>query len=267
MLNFDPSPSRGLIHQDGSRTRPAASIILDTGDDLENTRAAVESILAGTLTHTELILLDSGNEPDLNTYLNSVKERREICHLVLAAPEENPAERLNRALALAEGRHIVLADRHARVATGWLDALVGVAELNPEAGLVGPVTNGMVGMQQMAAVDYDTLTGDGLEAFALRQMLDHSSEHMRTLRLGGFCLLIKREVLARLGGLDRRFDGGFYEFNDYSLRAQMAGYQCLIARGCFVHQERQTSDLLVQEERLLQLENQWEIFKRKWAFP
>jgi len=267
MLNFDKTPSRGLIHQDGARTRPAATIILDTGDEQAGTRGAVESILKGTLAHTELLLLDSGTDPELNTYLNSVVERHEACQLILAAAEENPAERLNRALAAAEGRHVVLVDRKIRVATGWLDALLGVAEMNPDAGLVGPVTNGLNGMQQVAAVDYDTLTGDGLEAFAMRQMLNHGSGHMRTLRLSGFCLLIKREVLARLGGLDRRFDGGFYEFNDYSLRAQMAGYQCLIARGCFVHQEPRVADPLLKEERLLQLELQWEIFKRKWGIP
>ncbi len=283
MLHPDGAPARGLIGREGPRSRPAASIILDAGDDLRNIRDAVENILAGTLTHAELILLDSGADPDLPAYLNAVAPRRLTCRLLPTATGENrnehlnQAERLNQALAVAEGRHLVLMDGRARVATGWLEALVGVAEMNPEAGLVGPVTNGLEGMQQIGIAGLGTLVrghgnddarpGDDLEAIALRQMLNHSGDHVRTLRLGGFCLLIKREVLVRLGGLDRRFDGGLYEFNDYCLRAQMAGYQCLIARGCYVHQEGPAPAAPAGQERLLQLETQWAIFKRKWGIP
>lgn len=267
MLSFQDGTARGLVHHHGARTQPGATLILDRQDDLAATRSTVESVLVHTQTPHQLFLLDTGTDPGLNLYLKSVVERHEDCQLLLVDDRESRADSINRALAMATGRHIVLLDGGIQTGPGWLDTLVGVAELNPEAGLVGPVTNRMSGLQQMSAVDYDTLTGEGFAAFALRQMLDHASDMLETPRLSGFCLLVKRDLLARIGGLDPRFEGGFYEFNDLSLRARVAGYRCLIARGCFVHQEPAAVDPRAKEEVRTLIEIQWEIFKRKWGIP
>jgi tetratricopeptide (TPR) repeat protein len=51
----------------------------------------------------------------------------------------------------------------------------------------------------------------------------------------GFCLLIKREVLERVGLLDERFGTGCFEDDDYCLRAVQAGFRAVIAREAFVH--------------------------------
>ena len=40
----------------------------------------------------------------------------------------------------------------------------------------------------------------------------------------GFCLLIRRTVIDRIGVLDERFGIGCFEDDDYCLRAIQAGY-------------------------------------------
>lgn len=266
-LDFQDARARGLIRAEGARSQPGASIILDADDNLEATRRAVDSVVRNTAAPHELLLLDSGRDAELNRYLTSVADQHPGCQLILADPNASRAENLNRALVMTKGRHVVLLENRVEVASGWLDTLVGVAELCPDAGLVGPMTNGFAGMQQAGGIDYDTQTGDGFESYALGQMLNHSSDRVRTIRLSGFCLLIKRELLARIGGLDPIFQGGYYEFNDYSLRAQMAGFLCQIARGCFVHQNKGAQPPAVDEQQMIQIEMQWELFKRKWKIP
>ncbi len=267
VLNFQSAPARGMVAPEGGANKSAASVILNTGDDLELTRRCLAALLNNTDACHDLLVMDSGTNLALNEYLSHVARQHTQVQLLLSGDGANEAQAMNQALNLSEGRHVVMLDRRVVVTSGWLETLIGTADMTPRAGMVGPVTNRMNGMQQVPAVDYDINTLDGLESFATRQMMTHSSDHSRTLRLGGFCLLIKRELLARIGGLDPRFDGGLYEFNDYSMRAHMAGYECVIARGCFVHCQPMGTTVVAQTDKMMQLEIQWEIFKRKWNIP
>jgi len=247
--------------------KPSASVIINTHDDLEMTRRCVNALLDHTDPCHELLLLDSGTDLAMNEFLTEVASRHSQFQLVVCGDDSSEASAMNQALSLSEGRHLVMLDRRVVVTPGWLETLVGTADMNPRAGMVGPVTNRMNGIQQVPAVNYDIETLDGLDAFSTNQMMNHASDNIRTLRLGGFCMLIKRELLVRIGGLDTRFTGGFYEFNDLSMRAHMAGYECLIARGCFVHYQPTGTAVVVNADRMMQLEIQWEIFKRKWNIP
>lgn len=267
VLNFQSAPARGMESPEGAASKSGASVIIKTDDNLEMTRRCITTLLDNTDPCHEILVMDSGTNMDLNEYLSGVARQYSQFQLLVSGECSSEAQAMNQALNLSEGRHIVLLDHRVVVTPGWLETLIGTADMNPRAGMVGPVTNHMNGMQQVAAVDYDIDTLDGLDAFSTRQMMQHSSDHSRTLRLGGFCLLIKRELLARIGGLDTRFDGNFYEFNDYSMRAHMAGYECLIARGCYVHYQPTGTGVVVAAERMMQLEIQWEIFKRKWNVP
>lgn len=267
VLNFQKAPSRGMLSTEGSATKASASVIINTHDNLEMTRRCITALLDHTDPCHELLVLDSGTNLELNEYLSGVARSHSQFQLIMGGDETSEAAAMNRALNMSEGRHIVLLDHRAVVTPGWLSTLTGIADLNPRAGMVGPVTNRMNGMQQVPAVDYDVDSLDGLDSFSTRQMIAHASDRTRTIRLGGFCLLIKRELLARIGGLDDRFDGGFYEFNDYSMRTHMAGYECLIARGCYVHHQPSGTAVVVEADRIMQLEIQWEIFKRKWNIP
>jgi GT2 family glycosyltransferase len=267
VLNFQAASARGMVDPDGRSAKAAASVIVSTNDDLALTRQCLTALLANTDPCHEILILDSGTDLDMNTYLSAVARQNSQIQLVASGDSTNEAQTVNQALSLCEGRHIVLLDRQVVVTPGWLETLIGTAEMNPRAGLVGPLTNKMNGLQQVSAVDYDTTTLDGLGTFATRQMMQHASKSSRTMRLGGFCLLIKRELLARVGGLDTRFDGGLYEFNDYCLRVHMAGFECLIARGCYVHHQQSEKKTEVGVDPMMQLEIQFEIFKRKWKVP
>ncbi len=266
-INFQTTRARGTVDPDGQRNKPEASVIIPTMADLAATRRCVTALLENTDPCHELILLDSGTDLEMKQYLGEVARRHSHCQVVVGGDETTEVQMTNQAFGMCQGRYVVMLDRQVVVTTGWLETLMATAEMNPQAGLVGPVTNRMNGMQQVPAVDYDVETLDGLKQFASRQKMKHVGNQNKTTRLGGFCLLIKRELLARIGGLDSRFDGGFYEFNDYSMRAHMAGYDCLIARGCYVHHQIADPSAIITQERMMHLEIQWEIFKRKWNVP
>jgi O-antigen biosynthesis protein len=58
---------------------------------------------------------------------------------------------------------------------------------------------------------------------------------METERLGGFCLMLKREVLNRIGSLDQWSDLGLFDTDILSAKAREAGYTLAVCRDLFIH--------------------------------
>jgi GT2 family glycosyltransferase len=244
-----------------------ASVVVVTGDNLAETRVCVEALLAHTDEVHEIVAVDRGSTDGTAEYLARTLESRPNSLVIHGDRTMGPALAHNRGLAAARGKHVVLLSSQAVVTSRWLEILTATADLHGQAGLVGPVTNRAAGVQQIGQVDYDTASLRGLQSFAALLADGNAGSSRRAPRLSGFCLLIKRELMARIGGLDERFELGNYEDNDYCLRAHLAGYECLVAGGCYVHRGGTAEFTDEQIRHLTRIQQQWEIFKDKWGLP
>jgi GT2 family glycosyltransferase len=244
-----------------------SSVVVLTHNALDYTKACLHSVLRHTDSHHELILVDNGSTDGTVEYLQQIILSRPGSRLILNQENLGFAGGNNQGLAAARGKHIILLNSDAVVTAGWLERLVETAEEYPRAGLLGPVTNNISGMQKLTSVGYDEANLSGLSEFAVDCGRCHDGRVERALRLTGFCLLIKRELLARIGGLDERFGQGNYEDNDYCLRAHLAGYESLIVRSCFVHHFGGASFQAAGVDYDAQIRRQWEIFRSKWKIP
>jgi O-antigen biosynthesis protein len=54
-------------------------------------------------------------------------------------------------------------------------------------------------------------------------------------KLSGFCLLMKRAVYDKIGGLDERFGLGLFDDDDLAERARWAGFDLAVAHDLFMH--------------------------------
>ncbi len=80
----------------------------------------------------------------------------------------------------------------------------------------------------------------------------------------GFCMLIKREVLDRIGGLSEEVERIFFEDEDFCMRAQQVGYQCVVAEAAYVyHAEHKTVRKMPEREALFAKNKAW--CDRKWG--
>src|SRR5260370_40393634 len=115
----------------------------------------------------------------------------------------------NQGLQRARGRYVVFLNNDTIVTEGWLEGLVRWSLFEwPKVGMVGPVTN-FSSQPQQIGVDYQELSG--LPGFAVRQRNKFANQAQRVERLTGFCLLVRREVLDKIGGFDERFGLGFFD--------------------------------------------------------
>ncbi len=153
------------------------------------------------------------------------------------------------------------------VTPGWLERMISCAEKKPEIGIVGPRSNYVSGPQLVEGVDYDTQTLNGLIEFSNKFADDHAGQAQQILRVVGFCMLIKRAVIDKIGGMDDRYGLGNFEDDDFSLRATIAGFQSWIAQDCFIHHFGNRTFIGEKVDLNKSLHKNWGIFKDKWGLP
>ncbi len=153
------------------------------------------------------------------------------------------------------------------VTPGWLESLVLAAERSPRIGLAGPVTNNISGPQRLQSVGYDQKSLCGLDDYAQLLRAHNANDFTQIWRVVGFCMLIKRQLIENIGGLDLRYGRGNFEDDDYCIRAGAAGYAAVIVHDSFVHHYGSQAFAASKCDYGNQLHQNWEIFKDKWGLP
>jgi GT2 family glycosyltransferase/2-polyprenyl-3-methyl-5-hydroxy-6-metoxy-1,4-benzoquinol methylase len=205
------------------------SIVIVTHNGLEFTRPCIESVKAYTDEPFEFVFIDNGSTDGTLAYL-----RREP-HAALVANVTNrgfPAA-VNQGILASRGRQVLLLNNDVVVTTGWLRRLLDALRQEPGAGLVGPLTNWPESPQQIDAGYRDDLLD--LDRFAFAWGRAHQAQRIDLGELIGFCLLIDRPVIERIGLMDEEFGIGQCEDKDYSSRAKQAGFRTLLAKDAYVH--------------------------------
>ncbi len=241
-----------------------ASVVVLVWNALEYVRRCADSLLEHTGEDCELIFVDNGSQQETLAYLAELDGRCERAKVIYNGENLGFAAGNNIGMAAAGGRYICLLNSDAVVTDGWLDRMITAAESRPGVGLVGPVTNSITGGQKLEAVDYDQDTLAGLEDFAATHAAAQAGKIESALWVVGFCVLIKREVIERIGGLDEGFGRGNYEDTDYCLRAFLAGYSSVVAKDSFVHHFGSRSFQAGGVDYDRELDEKFQIFRRKW---
>jgi GT2 family glycosyltransferase len=75
-----------------------------------------------------------------------------------------------------------------------------------------------------------------VQSYAKEFALENKGKWVATDRLGGFCLLLKRDVIKRIGpDLDKFTDLSLFDTDILSAKARQAGYNLAVCRDLFVH--------------------------------
>jgi glycosyltransferase involved in cell wall biosynthesis len=247
-----------------------ASVIIPCWNQLEFTRQCVRALLRHTRPPWELIVVNNGSTDGTGDYLAGLQDASPVPVTVVA----NSINRgfpgaINQGLSEARGEYLVLMNNDVVVTDGWLDQLVALTGVRPErpqveqlparcppppapplqggeicgsvsgregmacVGLAGPMSNYAAPPQLVDDVPYHDM--HEMHAFARTWRDEHRGKWFTVPKLSGFCLLIKRAVYDKIGGLDERFGLGFFDDDDLAERARRAGFELAVARDLFVH--------------------------------
>ena len=255
---LEANSSVGFVKTSQAAQSGLTSIVILTHNQLEATRACLESIRRCTDERYELIVVDNASTDGTVAYLQAQGDVR----LIVNAENRGFPAAANQGIQAAVGRQVLLLNNDTIVTPGWLTRLLRALDSDRRIGLVGPCSNRVSGPQQVP-VHYDS--DDSLDGFAWDWGKEHDGVIEDVDRLVGFCLLIRREVIDAIGLLDERFGLGCFEDDDYCLRAIQAGFRAVIARDAFVHHDGgRTLRASGVDFASLMRENQAK-FRAKWA--
>ncbi|MDA8198549.1 MAG: glycosyltransferase family 2 protein [Thermaerobacter sp.] len=241
---------------------PRVTIVMLAWNHVEMTAEAVGHVLMNAALPTQLVIVNNASTDGTRAFLDRLPRQLGMVTVQRVDNLVNvgfPAG-VNQGLALADGDYVVLLNNDVLVPRQWDRDLVEAFESHPELGLIGPVTNRVTGPQQRSA------------PYALPEFLDYAAlwrsqggHAVKPVpRLVGFCLMARREVLERIGGLDARFSPGMFEDDDWGVRAQMAGYLLGICTRVYVHHVGSVSFGEDLDGTRTLLRHNGRLFQRKW---
>ena len=241
------------------------SVVVLCHNQLPHTQACLTSLLRWTPWPLEVLAVDNGSTDGTGEFLRQLARIDPRVRPLHSPRNLGFAGGNNLALRQAAGDYLVLLNNDTVVTPGWLARLLAAAT-DPAVGMAGPSTNLCAGLQRLPEARYANL--DEMVDFARQVSRSRAGELSRVNRLVGFCLLFKRDLLDKIGGLDVRFATGNYEDDDFCLRAALAGSTLLIAHDTFVHHEGGASFGGYQDPAWRRaMEENRRIFQAKWSVP
>jgi GT2 family glycosyltransferase len=242
-----------MIPSNISISTPAGlvSIIIPCAGMLEYTKLCVPAVLRCSREPIELIFIDIGSLDGTAEYLAGLRDgladriRVEICR---AAIDDDIGAACKDALKKAHGEYVCLLNNDTLVVPGWLEGMIGLSKLSPGYGLIGPMSNYAAPPQLVETVPYrigpkkgahpsDPLVDqNAVQLFANQFSRKDPGKWIQVERLGGFCLLIRRAVLDRIGTkLDEWSNLSLFDTDILSMKAREAGFTLCLCLDLFIH--------------------------------
>jgi GT2 family glycosyltransferase len=251
------------IDQAIRKTFPLVSILIVTYNSADFIERCLESIRRNTTYPCyEVIAIDNASQDGTVDLLRARSAQNERVSVISLAENEGFAAANNRAARQARGEFLIFLNADTIVTPGWIGRLMRSLIREPQAGIVGPVTN-WAANEMKICINYSN--ADEMEEFALDRTRQHDCEVRDVTVAPFFCVMLAKEIWQKLGDLDEAFGIGTFEDDDYCLRARRTGLRVLCVEDCFVHHFGQGSfDQLPRAEYQQLFDKNRRRFEAKW---
>jgi len=235
----------------------SCDIIIPVWNEREATAGCVDSIAGHTDYPYRLIVIDNGSDKDTAGYLLALSKKYGP-RMRLIRNEKNLGfvRAANQGMRISSAPYLCLMNNDTIATDGWLEEMVSVMESGPKIGIVNPSSNTF---GQAPSRD------ESIDAYAARSR-GSSGRTQELYACRGFCALIRRNVIERVGLFDEAFKTGYFEETDLSCRARAAGFEIVRAKGSYVYHEEGLSFKGLKERETLFAGNE-KIFFERWGRP
>lgn len=225
-------------------------IIVPIYNALSDVKLCLESLQK----HTDgfavnIIIVNDGSDQETTQYLRKVYSENRNFTLIEHVQNHGYTKAINSGLAKSTADYVVTQNSDTIVTSEWLKRLINCIESAPNIGIAGPLSNAASWQNVPLLKDDDgsfsvNQLPNGINIDEMAEIVKKSSNHLypRTPFLNGFCFMIKREVIDKIGNLDElNFPVGYGEENDYCIRAADAGYEMVIADDVYIYHAKSKS--------------------------
>ena len=246
----------GAVDERAPAAAPVCDLVLLSWNGLEELQPCLDSLFRTTDVPTRLLIVDNASDRPVREFLATVKAQGAVRDVQVLQNETNEGfpRGMNRGLRASRAPFVCLLNNDLIFTAGWLREMLAVAEAEPAIGVVNPMSS-TLGRRPPAGMSVDAFA-------ASRHHL--RGRYVEASRCSGFCFLIKRSVLDRIGLLSEEVDRFFFEDEDFCMRAQQAGFRGAVAVGAYVfHAEHRSVRLVPDREAIFERNRRW--CYQKWG--
>lgn len=200
-------------------------LVIPVHDALRSTRACLASVKRYAPPWARVVVVNDASGPETTAFLRAQRD------VVLLENDENLGfvKTANRGLLFSDAPWVCLLNSDTLLTEGALERMVAGCEKDPAIGLATPLSNG--------AVNLSVKLPEGEDVFSFGRRVGRTSpaRYPDAVTVVGFCLLVKRDVVASLGVFDEVFGRGYCEETDLHYRARAAGRRCVVADDVWIH--------------------------------
>jgi GT2 family glycosyltransferase len=244
-------------------SNPLVSILIPVFEKIKFTVECLASISrAKTNISYEIIVSDDASSDETYKVLN------QIVGISYIRNKKNLGfiGNCNNALKLCQGKFTLILNNDIQVQDNWLDGLVEVFNVYPDAGSVGPKLIYPSGHLQEVGVSLNS-KGDA-QMIGLNENPNAAfSTYLRTVDYcSGACLMVPTKLLRNLKGFSEDFAPAYYEDADLAMRIRDAGFKnYYTASVTVIHHLSKTIASLESEFKSNQILKNSVLFQKKWG--
>jgi GT2 family glycosyltransferase len=223
------------------------------------TERCIESIIKNTRCQYRLIIIDNGSEAETKQYLEGLKNDSRLKNYSLIRNEENLGctKAINQGMRASGAEYMVVLNNDTICYQEWLSELIDVAASAPDIGIVNPNSNNL---------GFHCPRGMNMDKYVLSLTQKYKGKYIEMTTAVGFCSLIKKEVVAKIGVYDEAFGMGYFDDTEYSMRARESGYKTVFAKAPYVyHDEHVSFNILGSLEEIFKKNRK--LFHEKFGVP
>ncbi len=200
-----------------------------------NSLSYVRECLHSILNHTEagacrIIIVDDASDSHTHRYLRCIAAEYPGQITLHRNPENlGFVKSCNLGIALGNAPFVVLINSDVVVTPGWLERLVSCAERDPRIAAVNPFTNHASQINLPLAPGANFF---GMDEYLQRHGPTSAADVVTSV---GFCLLLRRSALERVGVFDEIYGHGYCEESDLCMRLTTHGYRTTVAGDVYVY--------------------------------
>lgn len=237
---------------------PSLCVVVCVHNAPDYTSICIDSILKHTPQPYELVIVNDGSNAQTSAMLQQYSEQYDHVRLIHHGVAKGYTGAANAGLKTSKSDYTILLNSDTIVSEHWSAQLIACGESDDKIGIVGPLSNAATYQSVPFVFDehghwkQNTLPGDTTVTQYARAICDVSAKsYPRVPVANGFCFVVKRAVIDRIGYLDEEtFPRGYGEENDYCLRATDAGFEIAIADDAYVYHATSKSFGVKQRESL-----------------
>jgi GT2 family glycosyltransferase/SAM-dependent methyltransferase len=225
----------------------AVDIVICIHNALNDVRNCLSSVMRATLPPYRLVLVDDGSAAETKDYVADFA-RRHGATVIRHETAQGYTFAANVGLRAVTAPFFVMLNSDTIVTESWLDRMLDPMRVDPEVGLVGPMSNTASWQSAPALMENgewaENALPDGLDPEDMARLIAKGSSR-RPVPVGflnGFCLLVRQSMMVQIGYFDDvTFGAGYGEENDYCIRARKAGWKLLVAEDAYVYHNQSRS--------------------------